>query len=705
MHRLKKLMLRSVSLLFLVILFNIFGYFYIAHKTAQYKVVEQAETLVNSQQVYIQQLCRSITSLSIHHFLSPEQYLTQQGTLRESLGIFERERRELDALTRQGDYPRQDSVRSLFGSAESSYAPIGTFGNSLLRAGTIQNKTDYSNQTMLRQQEASYLKNMQSIENAFLGIGRDLQADITVMNRVMIISLVSALVILTVLVVAPVFRQSMRNHKELQASLEKVKKSEALLRTIIDASPDMVFILDNEGRYQMVNEAAARHFDMPAEQFIGKKNEELEARVETIPAGALSDTIRIMEDAERIYLPEVNLHVNGKRNFVSVQKVPLLDESAQVWGILGFVHDITERIVAERRIIESEQQYRHLFELNPMPMWIYDEETLGFLEVNRMAIQHYGYTEEEFESMTIFDIRPEQERHRLQCLIGNEKDENVAYKHGVWTHLKKSGEAIFVEIISHRINYHGKRATLILSKDVTRNIELQNQLLEEKIARQREIARSTITVQEKERSEIAKELHDNVNQILTTVKLHLDFMGSPEADQEKHRANSLMLVTAAIQEIRRLSKSLVPRSLDDVGLVSSIDDLVHNINSLQSIELSFSHEDFDEAGLDAGLKLSILRIIQEQTTNIIKYAEATAATIRLTFVDGAVHLSISDNGVGFDTSHPSQGIGFSNIINRADIYKGKVDILSEPGEGCQVQVSFVVDDGTPVRTTHPVERL
>ncbi|MDB5252506.1 MAG: putative signal transduction histidine kinase, partial [Flaviaesturariibacter sp.] len=323
---------------------------------------------------------------------------------------------------------------------------------------------------------------------------------------------------------------------------------------------------------------------------------------------------------------------------------------------------------------------------------------------NRMAVQHYGYSAEEFESMTIFDIRPTQERQRLQALIGTAKEEDKVYKHGVWTHVKKNGELIFVEIISHCINYHGKRATLILSKDVTRNIDLQNQLVEEKIARQREIARATITVQEKERSEIAKELHDNVNQILTTVKLHLDYMGSPEADQEKHRANSLHLVTAAIQEIRRLSKSLVPRSLDDVGLLSSIEDLVHNINGLQSLDLEFEHEDFDEVDLDAGLKLSILRIIQEQTTNIIKYAEATKAAIRLATGKNAVLLTITDNGVGFDTSQQSQGIGFSNIINRADIYKGKVDIVSEPGEGCQVQVVFPIDSGSHVLATQQAEQ-
>ncbi|MDB5251541.1 MAG: domain S-box protein, partial [Flaviaesturariibacter sp.] len=352
MQRLKKLMLRSVSLLFLVILFNIFGYFYVTHKTAQGQVIEQGETLVNSQQVYIQQLCRSVTSLSIHHFLSPEQYLAQQETLRRSITEFETERRQLDRLTREPSLVLRDSVRHLFEKAETSYEPIRRFSLLLLAPGSLQSKTDYSNQAMLRQQETSYIKEMQTLESLFFSTGRDLQREIRLMNRIMIFSLVSALAILTVLVVAPVFRQSVRSHKELQASLEQVRKSEALLRTIIDASPDMIFILDQDGRYQMVNKAAADHFDLTPRDFIGKREDELDTDVVTDPPGALSATT-VMHDGADLYLPEVKLRVNGKHNYVSIQKSPLADDHGHVWGVLGFVHDITERIVAERRIIES----------------------------------------------------------------------------------------------------------------------------------------------------------------------------------------------------------------------------------------------------------------------------------------------------------------------------------------------------------------
>ncbi|RYZ21785.1 MAG: PAS domain-containing sensor histidine kinase [Chitinophagaceae bacterium] len=339
---------------------------------------------------------------------------------------------------------------------------------------------------------------------------------------------------------------------------------------------------------------------------------------------------------------------------------------------------------------QSERKYRDLFERSPLPMWIFDSETLRFLEVNQMAVKHYGYTAEEFSAMTILDIRAEAERGRLQDVKQHPRAEGVNAQ-GLWTHIKKDGQAIFVEISSHRIDYNGRSAMLILAKDVTRNIELQDALLDEKIAHQRDIARASITVQEKERNEIGRELHDNVNQILTSVKLHLEYMGNNGADTEKHRSISLNMVANVIQEIRRLSRSLVPPTLDDVGLIPSIADLAESINSLGGMQVLFGHEAFEEDVLPPGLKLAVLRIIQEQTTNILKYAQASEARIELRQQGSMLYLRISDNGVGFDPQQVRRGIGLTNITNRADIYHGALQLRALPGEGCVLEVRFDLD--------------
>ncbi|MDB5196291.1 MAG: domain S-box protein [Flaviaesturariibacter sp.] len=568
MPQLRRLLFIAVAMLSLALLFNIFGYYYIDDRTAQSELRREGEILADNQQVLGQQVVRNITSLTIHHSLAPEQYQEQLKTLKQNTGLLKTGQQALKTILFSKKFNGNSEFRESHEKATNAFDSIYNYALPAFAPSSVLSNTDYAQQGRLRTHEAAYLSALHQLRNTFNDSEKELDNDIRRMNKAIVISLVLTLLFLIVLITAPIFRQSIRNYKQLQTTLIEVKRSEEIIQ-------------------------------------------------------------------------------------------------------------------------ESERKYRHLFERNPLPMWIYDNHNFRFLEVNQMAVQHYGYSTEEFACMTIFDIRPEQEKPRLESLVHNKKRDDLTYPQGIWTHMKKNGETIFAEIISHRINYNGKEATLVLSKDVTRNMQLQKELLDEKIAHQREMAKASIAVQEQERGEIGKELHDNVNQILTTAKLHLDFMSSPEADQEKHREMSLKLVVSAIQEIRRLSKSLVPRSLDDVGLISSIEDIVANINTLQSLQLHFEHNHFDEERLDAGLKLTLLRIIQEQTTNILKYAQASHASISLTHQRDGVHLEIKDDGKGFDITKSRKGIGFTNIINRADIYQGKVELDAAPQKGCKLSIHFL----------------
>jgi PAS domain S-box-containing protein len=341
---------------------------------------------------------------------------------------------------------------------------------------------------------------------------------------------------------------------------------------------------------------------------------------------------------------------------------------------------------SQKLIRESEQKYRNLFHNNPVPMWIYDLTTFRFLEVNQMAVQHYGYTEQEFLAMTVFDIRSDTEKKRLQRLVHqNSADLEHANLRGTWNHMKKNGEQIFVDIISHKIRYNDTEAMLILANDITRQIELQTQLMEEKIIRQKEIARATIDVQEKERNAIGRELHDNINQILTCARLQVEY--AAEENDAKELSGGLRLIDKAIAEIRNLSHAFVPPHLEDDGLITSIETLLQNITAIK-LQSDFFHDGLKEEYLEEGLKLTIYRIVQEQITNIIKYASATHIKVELLHHDELLTLSISDNGKGFDTSRQRKGVGITNMKNRAEIYQGKLHIESRPGKGCTLCVDF-----------------
>lgn len=136
-----------------------------------------------------------------------------------------------------------------------------------------------------------------------------------------------------------------------------------------------------------------------------------------------------------------------------------------------------ERIDAFETIRINEAKYRYMFHNNPQPMWIYDLETLTFLEVNEAAINHYGYTKDEFLSMTLKDIRPKDE---IEKLIETLKSANCAFNKSVEIrHKKKNGDLIYVEIISHSIIFNQRQARHVLINDITVRKEAEEKLLRE----------------------------------------------------------------------------------------------------------------------------------------------------------------------------------------------------------------------------------
>ena len=172
---------------------------------------------------------------------------------------------------------------------------------------------------------------------------------------------------------------------------------------------------------------------------------------------------------------------------------------------------------------------------------------------------------------------------------------------------------------------------------------------------------------------------------MASVKLYLDIaISNKDLKDEllvKCRENTLY----AIDEVRKLSHSLMPPSLG-TGLADALKDLVDEMNVIGLFKTSFSTDGFDEAVLDENKKLMLYRIAQEQINNITKYSKAEAVAIALKRQNGHLLFSISDNGVGFDTTKKAKGIGLKNIHSRISYYSGDVQLVSSPGNGTSLEV-------------------
>lgn len=223
-------------------------------------------------------------------------------------------------------------------------------------------------------------------------------------------------------------------------------------------------------------------------------------------------------------------------------------------------------------------------------------------------------------------------------------------------------------------------------QDLTDRRKLEQQLTNEKISKQKQLTQATIEGQEKERSEISKELHDNINQILVTIKLYLELALDDSRLKDDLIKRSSEKIMYCINEIRTLSKSLAPPSLNDYGLVEAITELIENIRLTKSFNIDLKVK-LDSINQFNGLQqLYIYRIIQEQLNNIIKHAAAKNVWVELVENYRSIDLIIRDDGKGFNPKEKSGGIGLTNIQNRAELLNGTLEIISAKNEGCLLKV-------------------
>lgn len=228
------------------------------------------------------------------------------------------------------------------------------------------------------------------------------------------------------------------------------------------------------------------------------------------------------------------------------------------------------------------------------------------------------------------------------------------------------------------------------AQDISERKRLEKELVKKELEYQRLIHQATVESQEKERAEIGKELHDNVNQVLTTTKLYLDLALSEPALKEELIRKSLLNINNIIQDIRMLSRSLMDPSISDLGLIASINDLIDNIHLTQKLTILFRADDAIEMSLSGNQKLAIFRIIQESLNNVLRHAKATSVSIDIMLLPQAVKMLIEDNGVGFGLETLKKGAGLKNIQNRIYLIHGTLELRSHPGQGCTLTLQFPI---------------
>jgi PAS domain S-box-containing protein len=244
---------------------------------------------------------------------------------------------------------------------------------------------------------------------------------------------------------------------------------EASYRDLVEQASDLIFTQDLSGKLTSIN--------LAGQNFLGRKPEEILGNsffsvFGIIPesngfAGGLSRP----QEAREFRHQFVARSAGGEDRWLDLIISPIKDKLDETIGFRGLARDVTERKRFEEALRDSEERYRLLFESTPQPIWVYNEDTLTFLAVNEATTRTYGFTRDEFLSMTIDDIRPREDIPTL--MIKNHPNDLVISS--PWRHKTKDGKTIYVEMSSHPVVFDGKNSRLVIVNDVTERKFLDQQ--------------------------------------------------------------------------------------------------------------------------------------------------------------------------------------------------------------------------------------
>jgi len=204
--------------------------------------------------------------------------------------------------------------------------------------------------------------------------------------------------------------------------------------------------------------------------------------------------------------------------------------------------------------------------------------------------------------------------------------------------------------------------------------------------------KNTIQAQEKERKRIAQDLHDEVGVMLSVVKLNVGRIEKKIADAKPRQmaSETKLYLDDVVNQVRRISRDLMPHSLEKLGLSFALEEMVNWINKSEQIKIEFSKQG-EPFRLDKKIELGVFRIVQELINNALKHSKASKIIIKVRYAEKYLALSVTDNGLGFDIAKlENSGLGLKNLKSRSGLMGGEYKMRSFPGKGTCAVLKLIV---------------
>lgn len=489
---------------------------------------------------------------------------------------------------------------------------------------------------------------------------------------------------------------SIRDVTEEHRIREELGTARRLLDGVVESVPDALYAKDREGRYLMINSAGAGLFDMTVDEVVGLTDESLFTAEDA--ARIRADDRRVMELGRPIRFREQARTHGGQVRYFDVAKAPLRREDGSVAGVVGISRDVTERRKAERALEQSKEKYEKLFQATPLGIAVSTREDGRILDVNEGFEALLGYPREELLDRRAPDLGiwlEEEDRERLAGRIrrGGEARELEARLR------RKDGRVIEAEIFGEAIEVEGVPCIITVTRDVTERRRSQRELARSREKLQRYAAYIT-TARERERRQLARDIHDHLGQLLTVIKLKVSQLaGASRREGEEGPAPEAFrevaqLIDQAVGDVRDLSTSLRPSALDQFGLVDAIRWQAEQFQERFDVEVTVESA-AERLSLGEDRDIHVFRVVQEALTNVGRHAGASRATVRMEREEGLLRVRILDDGGGVEpaAAREADSHGLLGMEERAHVLGGTFDLLNRPEGGAEARLEVPCEEG------------
>lgn len=474
---------------------------------------------------------------------------------------------------------------------------------------------------------------------------------------------------------------------ESRRAEEELKSSERHYKSLIRNSGDAISVLNADFTFRWGSKSAARITGYTREETYGKDFTEF---IHPDDIGDLREAAGFV-----LHNPEVPFeivvrfrHKDGSYHFHEVVGINLLDDPA-VKGVVVNSRDITERKHAEEELFRSTSEMRSIFQVLPDLYFRFSDDGT-FLDCRAGSEEDLFVPLHEFMGRQVKDVLPSTVAKKIEQAIA-EAIRTQAMVSIEYSLPLPEGEQVF----EARLFPLWEGELMAIIRNITDRKRAEEQLITT-TERLRALSARINRAREEERTNIAREIHDELGQLLTALRMDVFWLDKrlphDEESVRKKLEEMVELIDVSIQTVRRIARELRPGVLDELGLAEALQWYLQGFHYRTDIEWSFTTSEEDMV-VDHDRSTALFRIFQEALTNIARHAQATEVRVSLTRRAKIILLEIVDNGIGIagDRVSDMESLGILGMKERAHIFRGEVAISGEKGKGTKVTVSMPLE--------------